>query len=100
MKPFLVLLSLLAVTACAGDPELIDRGEACAEQAAAWCAAAVPGDDDCSPWYVEQCDGPEPMLLDDHAACMDVLAGLADHRELPIVPGECFATWPAPDGGP
>lgn len=102
-RPFMLLL--LAVACTSPDAELIDRAEACAEQAVAWCEAIddVPEGAKrahCVRWYADQCTGPEPMFLADHDACMEILASLADHRAEPTVPLDCAELWPVRDGAP
>lgn len=95
-------LLVIASAACGDNIDTLDRAEACAEQAAAWCAAVDATDGAsagpaCAPWYESRCHGDEPVDLVDHLACLDALATFELEASGPLVPLECLELWPASD---
>lgn len=100
MSRFRSLVLAISLGACGDDlAGSIDRTEACAEEAAAWCEAvdAATGATcgaAAEEWYVGRCGGSEPIAIADHDTCMSALAEFEISTSGPLVPLECIALWP------
>ena len=92
MKRAIVLFVLL-LTAC-GD-EMIDRSDACQEQADYWCGIGGVRADRCAALYVGLCsaEGDEQVGVDGHVQCLDELAETAPPWTWDRVPAACVETW-------
>ena len=102
MRSFITTIIALALVACTNSsPDCIPAGQACAEQAVAWCAASGQSTRDCQLLYEEACSCGHPDRCIAGSAqdqCLDDIAAYScDGGCVPSAPASCRATWADPD---
>lgn len=90
-----LIIAILAASCDSGSPSMIDRVEACEQQADAWCSKSGFDTSGCRISYVESLcattDRDQPIAMEAQAACLQAIDRMATPARWH--PDSCMETW-------